>query len=321
MPRPASLKSSARRRLRAALVALGGSLLVGCQGLLFAGVNATVGQNDVVAQRDVVFDARHGLALDVYRPRDAHGAPVVVFFYGGSWKSGKREWYRWAGEALAQRGLVVVIPDYRKWPQVRLDGFMTDGARAVAWVHAHAGQYGGDSSQLFLMGHSAGAQIAALLATDPAWLAAQDMRPSQLSGFIGLAGPYDFLPLKEADYIDMFGATHAAQLRSQPVHYVAGNEPPMLLLQGTTDRIVDPRNATSLADVLRSHGDAVVLKMYPGIGHNAILFSMSRPFRGKAPVLDDTARFIHAQVTQHAAHAGAARQGGRHAGSQAHTLD
>lgn len=288
--------STWRRGWRVALLAVGASVLAGCQGLLFGAVNATIGHNDVVAQRDVVFDAQHALALDVYRPRDAHGAPVLVFFYGGSWKSGKRQWYRWVGEALAQRGLLVVIPDYRQWPQVRMDGFMQDAARAVAWAHAHAGDYGGDGERLFLMGHSAGAHIGALLATDASWLAAQGMRTSQLSGFIGLAGPYDFLPLHEADYIDMFGATHAAQLRSQPVHFVTGEEPPMLLLQGSTDHVVEPHNATSLARVLRDHGDAVELKLYPGIGHNAILFAMSRPFRYKAPVLDDALRFIHAQA-------------------------
>lgn len=288
--------STWRRGWRVALLAVGASVLAGCQGLLFGAVNATIGHNDVMAQRDVVFDAQHALALDVYRPRDAHSAPVLVFFYGGSWKSGKRQWYRWVGEALAQRGLVVVIPDYRQWPQVRMDGFMQDAARAVAWAHAHAGDYGGDGERLFLMGHSAGAHIGALLATDASWLAAQGMRTSQLSGFIGLAGPYDFLPLHEADYIDMFGATHAAQLRSQPGHFVTGEEPPMLLLQGSTDRVVEPHNATSLARILRDHGDAVELKLYPGIGHNAILFAMSRPFRGKAPVLDDTLRFIHAQA-------------------------
>ena len=291
---------SHRCLLLATALLVGSALLTGCQAALYGAVNATVGHTEVLVQRDVVFDTEHALALDVYRPRDAADAPVVVFFYGGRWKSGKRQWYRWVGQALAQRGLVVVIPDYRKWPQARLDGFMHDAAGAVAWAHAHAGGYGGDSAQLFLMGHSAGAHIAALLATDGTWLAAQGMRPAQLAGFIGVAGPYDFLPLDEADYIDMFGATSAAQWRSQPVHYVDGDEPPMLLLQGATDRVVDPRNATALAKVLRGHGDAVELMMYPGIGHNAILFAMSRPFRGKAPVLDDTMRFIRAQVGRRA---------------------
>jgi acetyl esterase/lipase len=278
---------------------LGGALLAGCQATLFSGFNATASKAGVAVQSDIVFDAEHHLALDVYRPTNASHAPVVVFFFGGSWKSGKREWYAWVGKTLAQRGMVVVIPDYRLWPAVKLDGFMQDGARAVAWAHAHAGDYGGDPDKLFVMGHSAGAHIGALLATDAHWLAAVGMRPRQLAGFIGLAGPYDFLPLKDADYIDMFGTTHEEQLRSQPVHFVDGDEPPMLLMQGTTDKIVWPRNAESLARELRQHNEPVEVKLYPDIGHLAILFSISRPFRGKAPALDDTVQFIQSQVAQH----------------------
>jgi acetyl esterase/lipase len=280
------------------MLLLGGALLTGCQAVLFSGLNATASKSGVMVQRDVVFDPVHQLALDVYRPNDATHAPVVVFFFGGSWKSGKRQWYAWVGETLAKRGMVVVIPDYRLWPKVKLDGFMQDAAHAVAWTHSHAGEYGGDPEQLFVMGHSAGAHIGALLATDAHWLAAVGMRPRQLAGFIGLAGPYDFLPLKNADYIDMFGNTHDEQLRSQPVHFVDGDEPPMLLMQGATDKIVWPRNAESLARSLRQHNEPVELKLYPDIGHLAILFSISRPLRGKAPALDDAVRFIQSQVAQ-----------------------
>ena len=287
-----------RRFVATILLLLGGGLLTGCQAALFGSLNASTGKTDVVVQRDVVFDPAHRLALDVYRLPGTEHAPVVIFFYGGSWKSGKRQWYRWVGEALAQRGLVVVIPDYRLWPKVRLDGFMQDAAQAVAWTHAHAGDYGGNSAQLFLMGHSAGAHIGALLATDAHWLNAVGMQPRDLSGFIGLAGPYDFLPLKDSDFIDMFGSTHDAQLRSQPVHYVNGDEPPMLLLQGTTDKIVWPRNAQSLAAAMEHENEPVELKMYPDIGHMAILFAMSRPFRSKAPVLDDAVDFIHTRDAQ-----------------------
>lgn len=286
--------SPPRGLLATLLLLLGSGLLTGCQAMLFRSLNVTAGKTEVMVQRDLVYDPAHQLALDVYRPRDARNAPVVVFFYGGSWKSGKRQWYRWAGEALARRGLVVVIPDYREWPKVRLDGFMQDAAHAVAWTHAHAGEYGGNPAAIFLMGHSAGAHIGALLATDAHWLGAVGMQPHQLAGFIGLAGPYDFLPLKDPDFIDMFGATRKAQLRSQPVHFVDGDEPPMLLMQGSTDKIVWPRNATSLAAAMQRVGEPVEVKMYPGIGHAAILLAMSRPFRGKAPVLDDVVAFIRA---------------------------
>lgn len=271
-------------------------LLTGCQATLFAGINATARSAGVVATHNVLFDTKHALALDVYRPAGARNAPVVVFFYGGSWKSGKRQWYRWVGEALARRGVVAVIPDYRHWPQVRLDGFMQDGAHAVAWAHEHASDYGGDSHSLFVMGHSAGAHIGALLATDAHWLKAVGMQPRDLRGFIGLAGPYDFLPLKDPDFIDMFGHTHGAQLRSQPVHFVDGDEPPMLLLQGTGDRIVEPRNAQSLGAALTKDGESAEVKLYPDIGHFAILFAMSRELRAKAPVLEDATAFIRAHA-------------------------
>lgn len=297
---PSTKQSTGRplaHRLAAAVVMLlGSSLLAGCQAVLFSGLNATASKAGVVVKRDIVFDPEHQLALDVYRPADVSNAPLVVFFFGGSWKSGKRQWYSWVGEALAKRGLVVVIPDYRLWPQVKLKGFMQDGARAVAWTHAHAGEYGGNPKQLFVMGHSAGAHIGALLATDAHWLKEVGMQPRQLSGFIGLAGPYDFLPLKEQDYIDMFGSTHEEQLLSQPVHFVNGDEPPMLLMQGTGDEIVGPKNAKSLASALRAQNEPVEVKLFPDIGHFAILFAMSRPFRGKAPVLDDAIKFIRASA-------------------------
>lgn len=299
------------RRWRGVAALLAAGLLSGCQATLFAGLNATARDQGVVATHDVSFDATHQLALDVYRPADARGAPVVVFFYGGSWKSGKRQWYRWAGEALARRGLVVVIPDYRKWPQVRMDGFMRDAARAVAWSREHAGEYGGDASALFLMGHSAGAHIGALLATDDRWLQAVGMKPDQLRGFIGLAGPYDFLPLKDPDFVDMFGPTHAAQLNSQPVHFVNGDEPPMLLMQGITDRIVWPRNARSLGAALKKAGESAQVTLYPDIGHFAILLAMSRPLRGKAPVLEDTLAFIREHAGAQAAAALAADRAAR----------
>lgn len=289
---PAEIWSALRRHGMAVLVFACALLINGCQATLFAAVNATSGDRGLDEHTGLVFDASHRLALDVYAPHGAHDLPVVLFFYGGSWQDGKRQWYRWVGETLARHGLVAMVPDYRKYPQVRLDGFMTDAAHAVAWAHAHASDYGGNPRELFLMGHSAGAHIAALLATDAHWLASVGMHPRDLSGVVGLAGPYDFLPLTDPKFIDMFGRTHAVQEQSQPIHFVHGNEPPMLLLQGSDDDIVGPRNARSLANALRAKGETVTVHMYPGIGHIRLLLSLSRPLRGSAPALDDTLQFI-----------------------------
>ena len=201
------------------------------------------------------------------------------------------------GEALARRGVVVVIPTYREYPQVTMDGFMRDGASAVAWARAHAADYGGDPAKLFVMGHSAGAHIGGLLATDARWLKSVGMTPRQLAGFIGLAGPYDFLPLQEKVYVKIFGQTHRQQLQSQPIHFVDGDEPPMLLMQGLKDKIVDPKNTRSLAAALTHEGEPVETKFYPDVGHITLLLSLSRPFRGKSQALDDTVDFIEKQAT------------------------
>jgi acetyl esterase/lipase len=273
------------------LVTLGTLFLSGCQSALFSVVNARQPQAGTVAHQNITFDASHGLSLDVYSPPDARDAPVVVFFYGGSWKSGKRQWYRWVGEALAARGIVTVVPDYRQWPKVRLDGFMHDGAEAVRWTHDHAGEFGGDASHLYVMGHSAGGHIAALLATDARWLGTVGMKPRDLSGFIGLAGPYDFLPLTSDDFIDMFGRTAEEQARSQPINFVDGDEPPALLLQGASDGTVRPSNALSLQRHYQVRGEQVDLKLYPDTGHMGILFGLGAG-QHKAPVLEDVVAFI-----------------------------
>ncbi|NII09994.1 alpha/beta hydrolase [Oleiagrimonas sp. C23AA] len=295
---PSSDRSFQRRTLarwsaRLATAAL--TLLVsGCSAALFGAMNATSGTHGLSSRTGIVFDARHQLKLDVYRPANAQNAPVVVFFYGGAWQDGKRGQYAWAGRALARHGVVAVVPDYRKYPKVHLDGFMHDGAEAVAWARQHAGEFGGNPEELFVMGHSAGAHIGALLATHASWLKSVDMKPRDLSGFIGLAGPYDFLPLKQQVYIDLFGTTHAEQEKSQPVHFVNGNEPPMLLEQGQADQTVWPSNAISLATALRAHDEPVTMHIYPGIGHAGLLLSMSPKFEHKIPSMRDAMAFIDA---------------------------
>jgi acetyl esterase/lipase len=257
----------------------------------------------MTVREGVVFDAEHQLALDVYTPEHAAHAPVVVFFYGGTWVHGERAWYRFVGTTLAAHGVVVVIPDYRKYPQVKLDGFMQDAANAVAWTHAHAAEFGGASDRIFVMGHSAGGQIAALVATDPSWLGARGLKPRNLAGFIGLAGCYDFVPVPSDDDImlGVFGATPDEQRRGQPVSFVHGAEPPMLLLQGTDDNEVEPSNAISLYRATQALHEDSTLRTYPGVGHEALLFALSRPMHDGAPTLDDVLSFIQSHPRAQAA--------------------
>ncbi len=284
-------------RLGARIGVLGLTLLLAaCQGLWFAGLNAATTSDEVRCQQDIVFDSRHQLALDIYAPLHARHAPVVVFFYGGSWLGGERGWYRFVGDALAAHGVVVAIPDYRKLPDVGLEGFMRDAARAVGWVHAHADEYGGDARRLFVMGHSSGGHIAALLASDPRWLATQQLVPRDLAGCIGLAGVYTFLPadVDDEEMLDVFGNSPEQWRDAAPMAYVRGEEPPMLLLSGANDHEVDPENSRRFAQALRAQGDFVELRIYPHVGHSSLLLALSQPLRARASTLRDVLAFVGA---------------------------
>jgi len=267
-------------------------MLCGCRSVFFGAVNARQPAHDVVARKNLVYDAGHALALDVYTPPHADHAPVVVYFYGGSWMEGKRQWFRWMGEALAAQGVVAMIVDVRLWPRARMDGFLGDGARAVRWARDHAPAFGGDSYHLFVMGHSSGGQIAAMLAMDKQWLGAVGMKPRDLAGFIGVAGTYDFIPFDESEFYDMFGHTAAEQARSQPINFVDGDEPPALVLQGEKDTIVYPKEAYSLQARYQKAGEPLYLRLYPRVGHEGLLFAFG-PMKAKASVLADTMAFIH----------------------------
>jgi acetyl esterase/lipase len=231
--------------------------------------------------------------LDVYAPdKGAGSAPVVVFFYGGGWETGARSMYRFVGYALAAHGVVVAIPDYRLHPEVQFPAFMEDAAAAVAWVHANAARFRGDPHKLFLMGHSAGAQIATLLAMDPEYLRSTLQSPeSTVCGVIGLAGPYDFLPFPSEAEQAVFGP-EISWPRSQPINYASSNAPPMLLLAGQSDRTVDPGNTSRLADRLRDKGALVRDELYPDVGHIGIIAAVSGALNFVAPVLDRTLGFI-----------------------------
>ena len=284
------------RRLVGVFVVSAMLLAGGCRTMLFGAINSTDQRKGIEVERSLPFAPAQHLSLDVYRPLRARGAPVVVFFYGGDWTHGERQWYRFVGTTLAARGVITVIPDYRKYPRVGLDGFMQDAAHAVVWAHQHARELGGDPQSVFVMGHSSGGQIAGLLATDPSWLAADGMSLRDLAGFIGLAGVYDFVPIrrKETGMLRVFGEQPAQQQRADPMTFVRANEPPMLLLQGTADHEVHAAGSVSLVHKAQAAHDDAELKLYPGVGHMALVLSLSRPMRQQAPVLDDVLGFIHA---------------------------
>ncbi len=243
--------------------------------------------------------------LDVYQPKVSakmqapHDRyPVVVFFHGGTWISGERQDYKFVGEALASRGIVAIIADYRLYPQVRYPDFLTDCARAVAWVRHEAPRYGGDARRLYVMGHSSGAYNAAMLALDSRWLATEGVEPSALAGWIGLAGPYDFLPITNVLAQPVFNHPDYPT-GSQPIDYASKVAPRTFLGAGATDDVVNPeRNTKQLAEKLRLAGVPVTLRIYSRANHVTLIGAFARPLRGLEPVLEDVVRFVHGDPLQ-----------------------
>ena len=273
------VRSVARRALsRTLLTAVLSTALAGCQGLVFGTLNTgRTSPSPIIA---AVYDDAHGLALDIHRPAPTKApAAVVVFLYGGSWRGGARGDYAFVGRALADSGVLAIIADYRRYPRGRFPDFAFDAARAVKWAREHAGDHGGDPSRVFIAGHSAGAHIAALVASDRRYLASVGLHPRDLAGAIGIAGPYDFLPITDPKLAEVFGPAEQWPA-SQPVNFIDGDEPPFLLLHGNADRVVERRNSESLAGRLQAAGVPVTLTRYDGIGHFRILAAVRYPRLG-----------------------------------------
>ncbi len=268
-------------------------LLSGCQATYFGLLNATRTQPGVAVQT-FEYDTTNQLKLDVYRSASTSAdAPVLIFIYGGSWRTGERAWYRFIGASLAAEGLIVVIPDYRKYPQVQFPAFVDDAAAAVRFSRDRAQDWGGDPDRLFIAGHSAGAHIALLLATDSEYLQKQAMRPRELTGAIGIAGPYDFAPIESRSLRAVF-PDRSREASTQPIHFVDGDEPPILLLHGDADKRVWPRNSERLAARLRAHKVPVELVILPGVSHSGIMRALGETDAAAVPTRALLLDFIRA---------------------------
>ncbi|QQQ17302.1 alpha/beta hydrolase [Brevundimonas vitis] len=233
--------------------------------------------------------------FDLYGPTNAQGpVPTVVFFYGGGWDSGDRSLYGWAAQALAARGFLVALPDYRLVPEVRFPTFIEDAAAATARVAEVAGQYGGRSETLGVAGHSAGAHLAMMIALDRRYMAAVG-QPDLIGAAAGLAGPYEFLPLDVASSINAFGQA-PDPLQTQPVTFARADAPPLWLGHGTDDRVVHDEDTIILNDRMRAVGGRSEAKLYPGLNHADLIATFSPLFRKKAPVLDDVSAFFHREL-------------------------
>jgi acetyl esterase/lipase len=274
--------SLARRGLLAGLAALVG----GCSPAAL--LNATVPRHGFILEPDIPYGADPRQKLDLYRPDTPHAdGKAVIFFYGGSWDSGSKRDYLFVGQAFAANGCTAVIADYRLYPEVRFPAFVEDAAGATRWA---ADRFG--TEKLLVMGHSAGAHSALMLAANTRYLADAGVDRLRLAGTIGLAGPYDFLPLSSPRLREIFHGPNNPAV--QPITFARAPLPAILLLHGAADRTVYPRNTVHLAAAWRAANGEADVKLYPGVDHVDIVAALSSLLRSRAPTLADSLAFIDA---------------------------
>lgn len=269
------------------------SWLAGCQQVGLSAVNLPTYANlDLEVKRDLAYGDEAYQRLDAYLPgADVKGpVPLVIFLHGGSWTDGQKGDYRFLGDRLAKNGIGLIVPDYRKYPNVVFPAFMEDAAKAVAWVHRELKTIDARLGPIHLMGHSAGAHMGGLLVSDERYLEAEHTSPDVIETFIGLAGPYDFTP-EEKPYTEIFGPEDNYP-NSRAIRFLDGDEPPMLLLHGTNDTLVGIANQDRLAAAVKTKGGTVETRIYDGVDHIGMISAFAWLYAKGSPVVGDVIAHI-----------------------------
>ncbi len=276
----------------ALLLVLAAALPVAAQVTIFSPFNVAEAMDQGVKKSaGVPYADGERKKLDVYRPLNGSGpAPVVMFIYGGSWRAGDRFEYEFVGRALAAAGFVVVVPDYRLWPEVRYPEFLEDNAQAMKWVEDNIKGYGGDPRRFFLAGHSAGAYNAVMLGLDRSFQREYGVT-MPVRAIAGISGPYNFYPFEYDQVRDTFGPAPNPE-GTQPINLVTPEAPPIFLASGTADPIVRVENSRALAERLRASNVWVTEKYYDGFGHLEPVLAMGAMLRFRMPVLQDMVDFF-----------------------------
>ncbi len=217
--------------------------------------------------------------LYVYAPKKSKDLPIVLWIHGGGWRAGDRSSVQKKPQAFVDKGYVFVATNHRFFPDVSVKEMTGDIAKAIRWVHDHAKEYGGDPKSIFVMGHSSGAHLAALVCTDAHYLKAEGLSLSIIKGCVPVDVSVFDIPkrLKEggsvatATFTKTFGEKEESQRDYSPAWHVAKgkNIPPFLILH-VADRAETRVQANWLADKLKFAGIAAKVVAAEGTNHGTI---------------------------------------------------
>ncbi len=226
-------------------------------------------------------------SLDLYVPARAGASPrpIVVYVHGGAWRMGDKRRVDEKPRLFLDAGFLVASVNYRLSPAVRHPAHVEDVAAALAWLRANAAAHGGDPARLVLVGHSAGAHLVALVATDVRRLEAAGVPPGAIRGVVPLDGAgYDIPaqiaanPLARGMFESAFGADAAGQLDASPLrHARPGRKPPPFLLVHAGDRAASRAQAEALAAALERAGGRAALRHAPDKNHGSVNRDLGRP--------------------------------------------
>ena len=282
------------------LLVLMSAFLSACSGVKLYIANSLAKTDAYQISESISYGSDARQTLDVYSVSGATSAEqptanVIIFYYGGCWGACTRftkEDYRFVAESLVDDDTVVIVPDYQRYPDVLFPAMMSDASSVVEWAKSNVARYGGDPERLFLMGHSSGAHMAVMLALNKAYLPSDTYK--RIRGVVGLAGPYDFLPLTSRYQKKLFGPEENFPA-SQPINFVSGEEPPLLLLHGGRDWTVKEKNMVNLGKKIEDAGGRVQTKLYKKLSHTGIISVLSIPLRDSSTLREDIRTFVAEQ--------------------------
>jgi acetyl esterase/lipase len=230
--------------------------------VLLAALPAAAQPHTVSIVRDVDYianaDYREGKdRLDIYLPDGARNAPVIFSIHGGALEAGDRREERFVGQRFAGAGYVTVVISYRLSPEVSHPAHIQDVAAAFAWVTRNITRHGGDPGRILVIGHSAGAYLAMLLAADPRWLAAHQLSPRAIAGVAPVSGFYwvdrEGVGPDRPTYV--WGRDRQVWVDASPAHYLRPDMPPVLLLDTDGDEAWRQQQKADFAAALLAAGD------------------------------------------------------------------